>query len=126
MTAVAIDTTETELLKNILENIHHPERLDGHPWVSRPFVKAIVERHPHLGKARPGRQLIAAVCELFSSSRPSTPPRRGKRLDEKSPGWGLGLSIVSDLVQVNGGDLTFSKSVLGGLSVVVRIPRAEV
>ena len=51
--------------------------------------------------------------------------RRGRRLDEKSPGWGLGLSIVSDLVQVNGGELTFSKSDLGGLSVVVRIPRVD-
>jgi K+-sensing histidine kinase KdpD len=51
--------------------------------------------------------------------------RRGKRLDEKSPGWGLGLSIVSDLIQVIGGELAFSKSNLGGLSVVVRIPHAE-
>jgi signal transduction histidine kinase len=48
--------------------------------------------------------------------------RRGRRLDEKSRGWGLGLSIVSDLVQVNGGEMNFSKSDLGGLSVVVRRP----
>lgn len=48
--------------------------------------------------------------------------RRGARLDEKSPGWGLGLSIVSDLVAVNGGEIAFSKSGLGGLSVVVRLP----
>lgn len=52
-------------------------------------------------------------------------PRRGKRLDEKSPGWGLGLSIVSDLVEVNGGDMTFAKSDLGGLSVAVRFPRVD-
>lgn len=50
--------------------------------------------------------------------------RRGRRLDEKVPGWGLGLSIVSDLVQVNGGELRFRRSGLGGLSVVVRIPHA--
>lgn len=48
--------------------------------------------------------------------------RRGARLDEKSPGWGLGLSIVSDLVAVNGGEIAFTKSELGGLSVVVRLP----
>ena len=47
---------------------------------------------------------------------------RGKRLDEKAPGWGLGLAIVSDLVHVNGGELTFSKSDLGGLCVGVALP----
>jgi signal transduction histidine kinase len=50
--------------------------------------------------------------------------QRGKRLDEKSTGWGLGLSIVSDLVQVNGGAMTLSRSDLGGLSVAVRLPGA--
>jgi signal transduction histidine kinase len=47
---------------------------------------------------------------------------RGKRLDEMSPGWGLGLSIVSDLVEVNGGDMTLGSSDLGGLLVSIRIP----
>lgn len=46
--------------------------------------------------------------------------RRGRRLDEMSEGWGLGLSIVADLVAVNGGDLTFGHSELGGLAVNVR------
>ena len=49
--------------------------------------------------------------------------RRGKRFDEISPGWGLGLSIVSDLVEVNGGQTKFSRSPLGGLKVCVELPR---
>lgn len=48
--------------------------------------------------------------------------RRGARLDEMAPGWGLGLAIVSDLVEVNGGELTFARSALGGLAVTVRMP----
>lgn len=49
--------------------------------------------------------------------------QRGRRLDEAAPGWGLGLSIVTDLVEVNGGTISFHRSDLGGLSVKVRLPR---
>lgn len=49
--------------------------------------------------------------------------RRGKRLDEISPGWGLGLSIVSDIVEVNGGEMAFSISDLGGLAVSIHLPK---
>ncbi|CAA7615094.1 sensor histidine kinase [Magnetospirillum sp. UT-4] len=45
--------------------------------------------------------------------------RRGRRLDEMAPGWGLGLAIVADLVDLNGGSLAFSRSELGGLAVRV-------
>ena len=48
---------------------------------------------------------------------------RGKRLDEMVPGWGLGLSIVSDLVEMNGGTVQFGRSALGGLMVTIRFPR---
>jgi Protein of unknown function (DUF4012) len=77
--------SEAEILRNILENIHSPERLDCHPWVSRLFVKDAVERNPHLRQQSPGRQLVASLSELFSGIMPSTPPRRGKRLDTH---WG--------------------------------------
>jgi signal transduction histidine kinase len=48
--------------------------------------------------------------------------RRGIRLDEGTPGWGLGLSIASDLVAVNGGSIEFGGSELGGLQVRLHLP----
>jgi signal transduction histidine kinase len=40
---------------------------------------------------------------------------RGTRLDENTPGHGLGLSIVAELAQLHGGRLELSRSELGGL-----------
>ncbi len=58
----------------------------------------------------------------MTTEQTATAARRGKRLDEMAPGWGLGLSIVADLVDVNGGTLTFGRSTLGGLSVAICFP----
>ncbi|WP_374468037.1 sensor histidine kinase [Ferrovibrio sp.] len=48
--------------------------------------------------------------------------RRGARLDEATPGWGLGLGIVTDLVTVNGGALALDRSELGGLRATLTLP----
>jgi signal transduction histidine kinase len=50
---------------------------------------------------------------------------RGKRFDESRPGSGLGLAIAMEILALNGGDARFSRSALGGLSVVLRLPAAE-
>ena len=42
--------------------------------------------------------------------------RRGARLDENAPGYGLGLSIVRDLAELYGGRLELDASPLGGLA----------
>ena len=52
--------------------------------------------------------------------------RRGVRLDEKTPGSGLGLDIVKELVSVYGGSLQLKRSVLGGLLCELRLPAAKV
>ncbi|MEP0324684.1 sensor histidine kinase [Bauldia litoralis] len=50
--------------------------------------------------------------------------RRGRRLDETKPGSGLGLSIVTELVQLYDGRLELDRAPQGGLRVVVILPGA--
>ncbi|WP_196259204.1 sensor histidine kinase [Pelagibacterium limicola] len=51
--------------------------------------------------------------------------RRGVRLDEKTPGSGLGLDIVKELVDVYGGSLTLTPSEMGGLKATLLLPAAR-
>ena len=41
--------------------------------------------------------------------------KRGVRFDETAPGSGLGLSIVSDLAEMNQGELSLISNINGGL-----------
>ncbi len=50
--------------------------------------------------------------------------QRGVRLDESTPGSGLGLTIVVELAQLYGGALTLETSDLGGLSARLTLPAA--
>jgi len=50
--------------------------------------------------------------------------KRGARLDEATPGSGLGLSIVKDLADAYKGSLTLSRSGAGGLLAELRLPIA--
>lgn len=51
--------------------------------------------------------------------------RRGVRLDEKTPGSGLGLDIVIELAGVYGGALELDRSGSGGLSARLTLPAAR-
>lgn len=48
--------------------------------------------------------------------------QRGTRLDEKTPGHGIGLAIVNDIAQSYGGKITIAQSDLGGAEICVSIP----
>ena len=50
---------------------------------------------------------------------------RGVRLDERTPGDGLGLSIVADLTRAYGGEIALEASPLGGLRVRLVLPSAR-
>ena len=50
--------------------------------------------------------------------------KRGARLDEATPGSGLGLSIVKDLADAYNGSLTFSRAGRGGLQAKLTLPIA--
>jgi signal transduction histidine kinase len=47
---------------------------------------------------------------------------RGRRLDQQVPGQGLGLDIVSDMVEAYEGELLLKDKPGGGLQVWVRLP----
>ena len=50
---------------------------------------------------------------------------RGKRLDEATPGSGLGLSIVTDLAELYNGALELGHSDLGGMKATLKLPLIE-
>lgn len=47
---------------------------------------------------------------------------RGVRLDERTPGQGIGLSMVADIVASHGGTIAVEVSPLGGARFLVRLP----
>lgn len=51
--------------------------------------------------------------------------QRGTRLDESMPGEGIGLAIAFEIVRMNRGSIAVNRSALGGLRVLIRLPRAE-
>jgi two-component system sensor histidine kinase PhoQ len=47
---------------------------------------------------------------------------RGARLDERVTGQGIGLSVVKEIAEANGGSVTIDKSELGGARIEVKLP----
>jgi len=50
--------------------------------------------------------------------------KRGRKLDNATPGHGHGLGIVKDIAELYGGSLKLSKSELGGLKTELNLPSA--
>ena len=72
-------------LKEVLEQATSPAQLDAHPWVKSLLARQFVADHPEFENKSSGYMLLAALSALFRDTMPSTPPKRGKRLDSQ---WG--------------------------------------
>ncbi len=71
---------------------------------------------------RDGQRLIISVIDDGSGISPEHRQhilQRGGRIDESTPGHGIGLSVVADIVEAYQGRLRIEKSTLGGVAVIV-------
>jgi signal transduction histidine kinase len=92
-------------------------------WASsRVSIEVAVEPPAQAGAAASLRIIVDDDGRGLSADERAQVSRRGQRLDESKPGSGLGLSIVSDLVALYGGNLTLSDAPIGGLRAELKLP----
>jgi signal transduction histidine kinase len=106
-----------EMLGNLLDNACKWGR-------KRVFLKAVTE--PVDPRAKIKRLIVTVEDDgpgLTADQRAKI-GKRGMRLDESTPGSGLGLSIVSDLATSYHGRMTLDASPHGGLLVKLDLPSA--
>ncbi|GAA5647553.1 ATP-binding protein [Vibrio proteolyticus] len=111
---VAVDSADLdEMIGNVLEN--------SYKWANS-LVRVHAEPSADKGDVRlcleddgPG----IAECDLHKAI------ERGVRLDEKTPGTGLGLNIVSEMAHSYRGKLELERSSMGGLKTVLTIKKAH-
>ncbi|WP_292066274.1 sensor histidine kinase [Brevundimonas sp. UBA7664] len=101
-----------EILGNLMENAckwaRRRVRVSAGPTHLGQMVVVVEDDGPGL----PAEQREAAL-------------ERGARMDETTPGSGLGLSIVVELTRAYGGRITLADSDLGGLKALLELPAAE-
>lgn len=106
---VAVDAQDlSEILGNVLDN--------AGKW-ARSRAEILVRRRGDFAEI------------IVDDDGPGLPPESyehvfglGERLDERTPGHGLGLSIVRDLVGLYEGRVTLDVATLGGLRVILTFP----
>jgi signal transduction histidine kinase len=104
-----------EMLGNLLDNACKWARSRVHLAIGAAPVKgAAVEIEITVEDDGPG----------LTAEQRSRIGKRGLRLDETKPGSGLGLSIVTELVQMYRGSITLDASRHGGLKATLRLPKA--
>ena len=103
-----------ELAGNLLDN--------GCKWCDR---RVAITVRPSAGARASATGMILSV----EDDGPGVPEdaaesllERGMRLDEATPGHGIGLAIVKDIARSYGGELSIDRSPLGGAKFTVTIP----
>jgi len=104
----------TEVAGNLLDN--------AFKW-ARSLVRFTARKIAKSGARRDGLQLV------IEDDGPGIPEAerdrvldRGARLDERVSGQGIGLSVVRELVQLNGGSIHIAASDLGGARIEISLP----
>ena len=103
-----------ELAGNLLDN--------ACKWCQRKVRISVV---PSAG----ARAIASGMVLTVSDDGPGIPEdaanallQRGMRLDESTPGHGIGLAVVKDIAHSYGGRLSIGRSDLGGAEIMVSIP----
>jgi signal transduction histidine kinase len=89
---------------------------------SQVFIEVVVEPPAKPGGAPQLRIIVDDDGRGLSAAERAQVSRRGQRLDESKPGSGLGLSIVTDLAGLYGGNLSLRNAPIGGLRAELLLP----
>jgi signal transduction histidine kinase len=89
---------------------------------SQVFIEVLVERPVAPGAGPVLRIIVDDDGRGLSAAERAQVSRRGQRLDESKPGFGLGLSIVVDLAALYGGSLSLGSAPIGGLRAELVLP----
>ncbi|MGC9493298.1 ATP-binding protein [Vibrio genomosp. F10] len=106
---VSVETADLdEMIGNLLEN--------GYKWagsIIRVHSQSVDRNHVTLIIEDDGPGIPEEKLDLVT--------KRGVRLDETTPGTGLGLNIVSEMAHSYRGNVTLSKSAMGGLKAALTL-----
>ncbi|MGR5062939.1 ATP-binding protein [Photobacterium sp. DNB22_13_2] len=108
---VAIESRDLdEILGNLIEN--------SYKW-----AKSLIRVHQPEQTAETVLLVIEDDGSGIDDDAYQSAVKRGVRLDETTPGTGLGLNIVSELAHSYRGELRLSRSPLGGLRASITLPK---
>ena len=92
-------------------------------WASsRVYIDVLLVRPVEPGVGRMLRIIVDDDGRGLSPAERAQVSRRGQKLDESKPGSGLGLSIVTDLAALYGGNLSLGTAPIGGLRAELVLP----
>ena len=104
-----------EMIGNLVDN--------ACKWAaSRVAIEVARERSEPAGEPDIVRVTVDDDGRGLSPAERALAAKRGRRLDETKPGSGLGLSIVTELAELYGGELKLGAAPLGGLRAELVLP----